>query len=207
MTAPGESGWAACDAGAPECTNFRGGGSDFQLFGGTSQSAPLTAGAAALVISAYRSTHGGASPSPQLVKSLLTSTATDLGLPTFEQGGGPAQLPGRCRGGADLPGCEQLGAGRCQLEHQPVDQPARPVRRPGQHEDRHDRVTNVGTQEPDGRRGHPRLPDDQRVRRHTTTLNATTDPDLPVPDHRRAVGLQEGDLHGAGRNGPVGRRR
>ncbi len=88
ITAPGESGWAVCDANAPECSNYRGGGSDFQLFGGTSQSAPLTAGAAALVISAYRSTHGGASPSPALVKTLLTSTATDLGLPTFEQGAG-----------------------------------------------------------------------------------------------------------------------
>jgi len=88
LTAPGEAGWAACDAGAPECANFRGGGSDFQLFGGTSQSAPLTAGAAALVISAYRSTHGGNSPSPALVKQLLTSTATDLGLPAFEQGSG-----------------------------------------------------------------------------------------------------------------------
>ncbi|HET6209876.1 MAG TPA: S8 family serine peptidase, partial [Jatrophihabitans sp.] len=88
ITAPGESGWAVCDSGAPECTNFRGGHSDFQPFGGTSQSAPLTAGAAALVISAYRSSHGGASPSPKLVKSLLTSTASDLGLPTYEQGAG-----------------------------------------------------------------------------------------------------------------------
>lgn len=88
LTAPGESGWAACDPGAPECTNYRGTGSDVQLFGGTSMSAPLTAGAAALVISAYRSTHGGNSPTPALVKQLLTSTATDLGLPAFEQGSG-----------------------------------------------------------------------------------------------------------------------
>ncbi len=88
LTAPGESGWAACDAGAPECANYAGGGSAFQLFGGTSQSAPLTAGAAALVISGYRSSHGGNSPSPALVKQLLTSTATDLGLPAFEQGSG-----------------------------------------------------------------------------------------------------------------------
>ena len=88
LTAPGESGWAVCDTGAPECTNYRGGHSDVQLFGGTSQSAPLTAGAAALVIDAYRSTHGGASPTPVLVKQLLTSTAHDLGVPVFEQGAG-----------------------------------------------------------------------------------------------------------------------
>ncbi|MEO6703763.1 MAG: S8 family serine peptidase [Jatrophihabitantaceae bacterium] len=88
ITAPGESGWAVCDDRSPECANYRGGRSNFQLFGGTSQSAPLTAGAAALVISAYRSTHGGASPSPALVKTLLTSTATDLGVPAFEQGAG-----------------------------------------------------------------------------------------------------------------------
>lgn len=88
LTAPGEAGWAVCDKDSTECVNYHGTGSDFQLFGGTSQSAPLTAGAAALVIHAYRSTHGGASPAPGLVKKLLTSTATDLGLPTFEQGAG-----------------------------------------------------------------------------------------------------------------------
>ncbi len=88
LTAPGESGWAVCDPGAPECRTFRATGGDVQLFGGTSQSAPLTAGAAALVIQAYRYSHGGASPSPALVKKLLTSTATDLGLPTYEQGAG-----------------------------------------------------------------------------------------------------------------------
>jgi hypothetical protein len=88
LSAPGEAGWAACEASSPECANYNGGTSDFQLFGGTSQSAPLTAGAAALVISAYRATHSGASPSPSLVKTLLVSTATDLGLPAEEQGAG-----------------------------------------------------------------------------------------------------------------------
>ncbi|WP_375482733.1 protease inhibitor I9 family protein [uncultured Jatrophihabitans sp.] len=90
ITAPGESGWALCDKNTTsgECANYNGTNSDVQLFGGTSQSAPLTAGAAALVIQAYRSTHRGNSPSPALVKRFLTSTATDLGLPPYEQGAG-----------------------------------------------------------------------------------------------------------------------
>ncbi|HTZ43165.1 MAG TPA: S8 family serine peptidase [Jatrophihabitans sp.] len=111
LTAPGEAGWAACDAGAPECANYRGSGSDFQLFGGTSQSAPLTAGAAALVISAYRSTHHGASPSPQLVKALLTSTATDLGLPAFEQGAGLLDSRAAVEAALTYPGGSSAPAG------------------------------------------------------------------------------------------------
>ena len=111
LTAPGESGWAACDHGAPECSNYRGGRSDFQLFGGTSQSAPLTAGAAALVISAYRSTHGGASPSPQLTKALLTSTATDLGLPAFEQGAGLLDSRAAVEAALSAPGATSAPSG------------------------------------------------------------------------------------------------
>ena len=90
VSAPGEADWAVCDDSGnwSQCTNYAGGLSPFELFGGTSQAAPLTAGVAALVIQAYRKAHGGASPTPDLVKKLITSTARDLGFPGEDQGAG-----------------------------------------------------------------------------------------------------------------------
>lgn len=91
LVAPGEADWAACSANTARfasCTNYNGKGSPIELFGGTSESAPVTAGAAALAIQAFRTTHHGASPSPALVKQFLTGTAGDLGLPAAEQGAG-----------------------------------------------------------------------------------------------------------------------
>ncbi len=90
LVAPGDSGFASCEASAEftGCINLLSKPSDILNAGGTSESAPLTAGAAALVIEAYRKTHRGASPSPAVVKQILTSTATDLGVPAAEQGSG-----------------------------------------------------------------------------------------------------------------------
>jgi Subtilase family len=90
LTAPGEGNWAVCENNVTECPNFQSPPklSDIQSFGGTSESAPLTAGVAALVIQAYRSTHHGNSPTPAVVKKIITSTATDMGLPADEQGSG-----------------------------------------------------------------------------------------------------------------------
>jgi Subtilase family/Peptidase inhibitor I9 len=91
LAAPGDLGWAVCSPNTAvyqECTNPKNEPSPIQDFGGTSQSAPFTAGGAALVIEAYKRTHHGVRPAPALVKSILTSTATDLGHPAYEQGAG-----------------------------------------------------------------------------------------------------------------------
>ncbi len=93
VVAPGESGWADCSTNTAvftECADQYNGSSPQPIvaFGGTSESCPLTAGTAALVIEAYRDTHGGASPTPELVKQILMSSAQDLDAPGQNQGAG-----------------------------------------------------------------------------------------------------------------------
>jgi hypothetical protein len=92
LVAPGDAGWAACStdvASYPGCVSFVNGvPSPFFFFSGTSQAAPFVSGAAALVIQAYRESHRGASPAPDLVKEMLMSSSTDLGAPAGEQGAG-----------------------------------------------------------------------------------------------------------------------
>jgi hypothetical protein len=80
LIAPGDLNWVSCN---PAPGQF-----GACISGGTSEAAPLTSATAALVIQAYRKTHGGATPSPALVKEIITSTATDLGLPADQQGAG-----------------------------------------------------------------------------------------------------------------------
>ena len=91
LVAPGDSSFAVCTPDIErfqDCVDFLNRPSNVERSGGTSQSAPLTAGTAALIIEAYRHAHHGASPSPALVKDILTSTADDLGVPSYEQGAG-----------------------------------------------------------------------------------------------------------------------
>lgn len=96
LVAPGELNWGVCTpafvAGEKlyyaACVSYAGQPTNLEVAGGTSESAPLTAGASALIIEAYRHTHAGASPTPAQIKQLLTSTADDIGAPAEQQGAG-----------------------------------------------------------------------------------------------------------------------
>ncbi len=91
VVAPGELNWALCSTDTAmygDCTNYNGQGTPVLPFGGTSESSPLTAGVAALVIQAYREGHGGASPTPAVVKQIIVSTTDDIGSPADQQGAG-----------------------------------------------------------------------------------------------------------------------
>ncbi|MHB8506593.1 MAG: S8 family serine peptidase, partial [Acidimicrobiales bacterium] len=108
VVAPGEIGWVDCSpilSRFPVCTDFAGKPASLEPVGGTSEAAPLTSGTAALVIQAYREAHGGASPSPAVVKQIITSTAQDIVAPGALQGAGlvdayAAVLAARSYGGA-----------------------------------------------------------------------------------------------------------
>ncbi|GAB3007915.1 S8 family serine peptidase [Amycolatopsis acidiphila] len=113
LVAPGEGNWADCAPAYAECRNFQTvpQPTDLESFGGTSESAPLTAGVAALVIQAYRGTHKGASPTPAQIKQLITGTTRDLGLPADEQGSGLLDARAAVEAALTAPGSSGAPAG------------------------------------------------------------------------------------------------
>jgi hypothetical protein len=113
LVAPGDSSAVSCnpaaaDHGCPANTQT-------ETFRGTSMSAPIVAGAAADVIQAYSDAHGGAKPSPVLVKQLLTGTATDLGAPADQQGSGLLNTYAAVRAAQQEPGTTASPSGSTSL--------------------------------------------------------------------------------------------
>jgi hypothetical protein len=104
LVAPGYFGEADCSVSCPA-------GYPTESMRGTSESAPLIAGAAADVIQAYRDTHAGANPTPAQVKQLLTGTATDLGAPADQQGSGLLNAYAAVRAAQAMPGSTKTTGG------------------------------------------------------------------------------------------------
>jgi Subtilase family len=101
LVAPGwYGGEAACADGSGGCPAHY----PTEAMRGTSEAAPLIAGAAADVIQAYRDTHHGDSPTPEVVQEILTSTATDLNDPADQQGAGLLNVYAAVKAAQQMPG-------------------------------------------------------------------------------------------------------
>jgi hypothetical protein len=91
-----------------------------EAFGGTSESAPFIAGAAADVIQAYRETHGGTTPTPAQVKEILTSTATDIGADAEQQDAGLLNIYAAVEAARQMPGTSQRHSNAPELVANPT---------------------------------------------------------------------------------------
>ncbi len=92
-------GWFGGEGACP-CTAWN----PTEAMRGTSESAPLSAGGGADVIEAYRNTHGGTTPTPALLKSLLDGTATDIDSPSDMQGSGELNVYRAVEAAMQMPG-------------------------------------------------------------------------------------------------------
>jgi len=143
LVAPGDSNWALCSANIAVytgCTNENGAPTGIQISGGTSESAPLVAAAAAAVIQAYASTHHGTTPSPALVKQILTSTATDIDAPAEQQGAGLLNVLAAVK---EATAIHKKGGGRGSLLVSPNQ--INITQNPGRTASRRVKITNTGS--------------------------------------------------------------
>jgi hypothetical protein len=107
LVAPGYGGEAVC---SPLVTSSCPTNTLTEAFGGTSESAPFVAGAAADVIEAYSNTHGGARPTPALVKQILDGTASNIDASAGEQGAGLVNIYQAVNAAEQAPGTTLRGA-------------------------------------------------------------------------------------------------
>ena len=130
VVAPGDLNWALCYRRSRRNTRTASTSPESRLgraTGGTSESAPLTAGVAALVIQAYAKAHGGTDPTPAVVKQIIEPTAEDIDAPGRPTGGGTARRLCRRAGGRVLPGpSHQADRPRPAQERRPSSTPSVP---------------------------------------------------------------------------------
>jgi len=78
--------------------------------GGTSQAGPQISGAAAVLVQFYRATHGGATPSPALVKGALINSSVDM-----DDGFGTSAIPNDAEGWGRVDLTRVIGSPRTTL--------------------------------------------------------------------------------------------
>ncbi len=177
VVAPGDRGWSLCSS---DTTNFFGcadidhGTNPPPIWaaGGTSASAPETSGTAALVIEAYKKTHGGNSPSPGLVERIIVSTATDLGSPADTQGAGLVNTLKAVQLAESINSNQPAGQHAAGQQDEPERRGARGAR--GHVQRRRDQR---GHRTPDGHPGRDRPPDED-LHRHRHRQPEQREPDL-----------------------------
>jgi Subtilase family/Peptidase inhibitor I9 len=142
LVAPGNESFEPCTPNPAvfgDCKTLNGTPSNVSTFGGTSESAPFTAGVAALMIQAYSQTHNGRTPSPQLVRNIILSNTIDLTIPSYEQGAGKLDALADVQAAMSVNTRKPTGSGRLisptQLDF---------AQQPGTGETATVRVTNAG---------------------------------------------------------------
>jgi len=146
LVAPGDLNWALCSTSSQfgagsGCVTENGSPSPISQSGGTSESAPLTSGAAADVIQAYASTHGGTDPSPALIKQILMSTATDTDAPGEQQGAGLLNVLAAVKEATSIPGTSGTPQGGLELSPNQINI----SQKPGASASQRVSVTNAGS--------------------------------------------------------------